>query len=277
MGDWVDIGFRVKPTLVDESFLKRMDDCFAAVGYRPAPSWILHSRDNKAVPPSDRLAAMDEAKFWQPYGSPDEWMTAATLTYSQTGDLNDKLFHIWLLIYKEARYVTSITLKTHVTSFYFRPECVIEEDDSEELKEHTRICLAKAEIIRKVVPIIHEIFGAYRAGALTDAGRLLEISQVKETILPFWDSKENDTFPIYETVSGKWMCPVCCEAHFEKPPWFMSANPQTPWAEPSFQKCPTCQTQFGVDDNLRTFPEINQGSLWSKLQRKWLKQKQISP
>jgi len=276
MGDWVDIGFRVKPTLMDESFLKRMDDCFAAVNYHPAPGWVLHSRDDKAIPPSDRLAAMDEAKFWQVHGSPDDWMTAATWTYSPTGELNNA-FHIWLLIYKDARYVTSITLKTHVTSFYFLPECVVAEDDPEELKEHTRTCLTKVDVVKNLIPIIHEKFWAYNTGALTDNGLLLEISRVKETILPFWDGKGNDTFPLCQTVDGSWVCPVCCEAHLEKPPWFISADPKTPWAEPSFQKCPACQTQFGVDDNLRAFPEINQGSLWGKLQRKWLKRKQISP
>ena len=36
MGDWVDVTFAVKPTLVDEAFLNKLDACFAEVGYHSA-------------------------------------------------------------------------------------------------------------------------------------------------------------------------------------------------------------------------------------------------
>jgi hypothetical protein len=273
MGDWVDITFSLKPTLVDEAFLNKLDACFAEVGYRPSVMWIPQSPKKDKFNPSERLEAMNQAEYWESYGSPGELLQSAHIGYSASGENDWTTFHITFLIWKINRYVSHFTLKTHVTSFYFSSDCVIEEDKPDDLKEDTRKCMAKAEVTRRIVPIIHEKFGCYYTDGTTERGPLFVIATAKKHILPFFDGKEVDTAWLFEMPDGKWICPVCNEAHFEKPLWFLSSKPETPWAEPSFQKCPTCHTQYGVDDNILTFPNVNQGSVWGKLQRKWLKQK----
>jgi hypothetical protein len=280
MGDWVNITFSLKPTLVDEAFLNKLDACFAEVGYRPSVMWIPQSPKKDKFNPSERLEAMNQAGFWKshnPYDSTDEWLQSAHIGYSASGENDWTTFHVYFLIWKINRYVSHFTLKTHVTSLYFSSDCAIEEDEPDDLKEDTRKCMAKAETTRRIVPIIHEKFGCYYTNGTTERGPLFIIATAKKHILPFFDGKEVDTAWLFEMPDGKWICPVCDEAHFEKPLWFLSSKPETPWAEPSFQKCPTCHTQYGVDDNILTFPNVNQGSVWGKLQRKWLKQKNEIP
>ena len=220
---------------------------------------------------------MDELEFWEPSGLPGEWLSSAIVRYSSSGADDQTTMAIWLSVWKTARYVDDFALHTGTDSFYFRPDFVIEDWESEEAKRDHRINLAKADMVRRLSPIIHKMFEAYYTEALDDGEEpIFVIANAKRHILPISALVEGaylETIRLYETLDGKWICPVCGEAHLTEPPWFLSADPKTPWAEPSYQSCPTCGVQYGVDDIILP-PTYDRkvDPCWTLRQRKWLKQ-----
>jgi hypothetical protein len=279
MGDWVNIRFRLKPTLVDARFLKKMDACFARMGYRPSKMWVPQlPANNNQVDPGDRLAAMGRAKFFNTYEEPREGLASAYLGYSVFGALDETNVHVEFPIWQTCRYVDKIELRPHADSMYFSPASDYALYLSEEEKRGADFEIGRAELARRVTPVIHKEFDAYYSEAKRSHVPEPMFFTGKEHSIPFFDGINKElwflTAELYQDQDGKWICPVCKEARFEKPPWFLADNLETSRAQPSPQKCPTCQTQYGVDDNILVFPACNQITLWNRLQRKWLKQRE---
>ena len=276
MGDWTDIRFEIKPTLIDASFLEKLDACFAAIGHRPTPAGIV-GRPVGDIEPSRRLEAMDEAEYdtfvFDPEG--ERWTTAC-LGYSASGTPDDTSVHLWLVVWETERYVDSLRLTSHVDGLFFRPDYVDEGDEGEGVREWIRTSLLRVNVVRRVVPLIHEAFGAYYTASYNDADGPPSIVLGNSRPHPLTDfrTESEAIYTLYEMTGNKWVCPVCGAASLLEPPWHASRPPEPPGLRASFETCPICRTRFGVDDT-GTFRSImeNRPDTWDKLQRKWLKRK----
>jgi hypothetical protein len=83
---------------------------------------------------------------------------------------------------------------------------------------------------------------------------------------------------------GRSACPVCGGLFAGELPWdyYWSCDEQgnktgEPYAAASFDICPCCNTQYGLDDYVKSSEDMTQQQKWAELRREWLQRVPHTP